>query len=158
MIHYLDKHQLDRAGRPLIQLFVWNQPNGRISRNYPEVLVDTGANLILFPRDVADDLQRVGLQVTSKLPPGIKNKKITWRGEPKDLFFAKVDLELHDKAGYILRWPATVAFWDEPQFVFGIAEGLCLFKFGHDPSAPDFAVQPLDIFRKIGGRVTPSPN
>jgi hypothetical protein len=83
--------------------------------------LDTGADDTIFPIDIAT---LVGVALRPDSGFGIR-----WRGQPYQLRFGDVELELADGSGAVWRWPATVGFTPAPirYPILGNAGCLCFF-------------------------------
>jgi hypothetical protein len=108
--------------------------------------LDTGADDTLFPLDVATYIGAV-------LRPD-RGFGIRWRGQPYQLRFGDVELELSDGTGSAYRWPATVGFSPAPLRYPLLGNASCLCFFDARFCGGDRLVE-IEVNRSYPGITTP---
>ena len=121
--------------RPIVMLHVASS-SGRFVNE--DALVDTGADVSLFPNSMASKLG-IALPMTSGLPIGSPiGSTTTYR-------LAEVQLEIR-RPPDVLRWRTSIGFVDRPlpYAILGTRGFFEFFRLSYDASQHTFEIEPVD--------------
>lgn len=107
--------------KPIIKLGIAGPAMRFIQRR--KVLVATNSELTLLHSDMG---RLLGVARTKRPPDRVQIDSLNFKGAHYRISFGRVTLQLLDRDGVRIRWPATVGFWDAPADTdyLGLAEGL----------------------------------
>lgn len=119
-------------------------------RIFPAVLVDTGADDVIFR---LEDARTIGLDLSGA--PEIVHAVAN--GGKQRVRFAEVELTLAATVTHFVRWRAVVGFADIPRAVLGFRGGLEFFIFTSDATNMRFGLLP-NLRMPVAEHRVPAPD